>query len=348
MRGPQTKDVAILFGLLLLAGILIYISALQPHTQAESVVREFFQAVNGADTTKLRDLLTEGCYKSWEVFYSEQRRTEVKRVYGVLLDHGRPGWQALRARMEASASREYENLHTQVRTLGEAAFRRLPSSEKMALADDPKRYEDFIFRSGVDALPRETHGAITDVEVFRQRHDREEFVRRRGWAALSEEDRTLAGSPKALAEEDGEEKLALLERLGRAALSPEQRRSLENQLQGVTRAEANSPAVFQQRYGEAALRDALRASGLSAAVQAPAVYLTRGGRGLGYYYLSDARGWILQGHQIVYNVGATRQQGDRTYSESHSFVLTRGEADRAGSRFSWCIAGRADGGGPLL
>ncbi len=348
MRRLQINDISILLGLLLLAGIGIYVSTLQPHTEAESVVREFFQAVNGADTAKLRDLSTEGCYKSWELFYSEQRRTEVERVYGVLLDHGRPGWRALRAKMEASASREYENLHNQVRTLGDGAFRRLPSSERMALVDDPNRYEDFLFRSGIEALPGEARKAIADVDAFRQRRDREEFVRGRGWAALSEEDHTLAGSPNALAEEDTEEKLALLERLGRAALSSEQRRNLENQLKGVTRAEANSSAVFQQKYGEAALGDALRASGLSAAVEAPTAYLTRRGAALGYFYLSDARGWILRGQQIVYNVQAARLRGDRTYSEQHTFVLTRGDADGTRSRFPWRIAGRADRGAPLL
>ncbi|HEY6945855.1 MAG TPA: hypothetical protein VI431_12000 [Candidatus Acidoferrum sp.] len=348
MRRPQTNDVALFFGLLLAAGILVYVWTLQPRKEAQNVVSEFFQAVNATDTAKLRDLLTESCYKSWELFYSEQRRNEVERAYAVLLDYGRPAWQALRAKMEASASREYENLHSQVRALGEAAFRRLSSSEKMALADDPNRYEDFLFRSGLDALPREARNAIADVEAFHQRRDREEFVRGRGWAALNEEDRTLAGSPKALGEEDTEDKLALLERLGRTALSPEQRRNMENKLQGVTRVEASSPAVFQQKYGETALRDALRASGLSAAVEVPTTYLTRRGAAFGYFYLSDARGWILRGQQIIYNVQAARRRGDRTYSEQHAFLLTRGDADGTRSRFPWRIAGRADGGAPLL
>ena len=70
MRRPQTSDVVLFLGLLLLAGILIYVSTLQPHTQAESVVREFFQAVNAADTGKLRNLSTEACYRAWERFYS--------------------------------------------------------------------------------------------------------------------------------------------------------------------------------------------------------------------------------------------------------------------------------------
>jgi len=225
--------------------------------------------------------------------------------------------------MEVSASREYENLHTQVRTLGDAAFRRLPGSERMALADDPNRYEDFLFRSGIDALPREVRGTISGVEAFRQRRDREDFISHEAGGALSEEDRTLAGNPKALAEEDTEEKLALLEQLGRAVLSEKRRQELETRLRGATRSEVGNPAQFQQKYGEAALGDALRASGLSAAVEAPAVYLTRGDGTLGYYYLSDVRGWILRGQQIVYNVQATRLRGDRTYSEQHAFVLTR-------------------------
>jgi hypothetical protein len=197
-------------------------------------------------------------------------------------------------------------------------------------------------------LPAEVRALIPDPEAFRLRRDKEEFISRHGWEALSEEDRTLAGSSAALAREDSEEKLALLERLGRAALSSEQRRDLEGQLRGVTRAEANSPVVFQQKYGEAALHDALQASGLSADVQAPAIYLTRGGGGLGYFYLGDTLGWILRGHEIIYNVQATRRLGDRTYSESYSFLLTRGEEDSTGSRFSWRIAARAAHTEPLL
>ena len=249
-------------------------------------------------------------------------------------------------KMEAGAAREYDNLHAHVRTLGEAAFRRLLSSEKMALVDDPVRHEDFLFRAGVEALSPEMRNAIPDVDAFR--HGRDDFIRRRGWTALNEEDRNLAGSPKALAKEDTEEKLALLERLGRAALSAEQRRDLEARLQGVTRLEANTPDLFQQKYGEAALRDYLKALGIAAEVVAPPVYLSRSTPGLGYWFASDARGSLLRGNKLLYHVQATKRDRESAFAWPYAFVLRRAEADGNRSRYSWRIAGREDGGEPLL
>ncbi|GEM_PF-6872608 len=347
MRQPTPPELGILGGLLAAAALLTFMQASEPYTDPTRTAQEFFEAAKHADTAKLRQLCSAEFFAEWERHYSEGARQQKLRIYERLLAFGRPRWDALRSRLRSVAETEYQGIQAQVRTLGQAAFRNLSTSEQMALVDDQARYDDFLFQAGLAALPASSRNLIPDPAAFRSGQDRSAFINQNGWALLSPQEQALAGSARALADENSEEKFALLETFGRESLSAEQQRSFDERLQGATRAELLSPDLYQQKYGENTLRERLKISGLQSATASVLYRVTdfdwrRLGtvpvrQPQGFQFVSDRDGSILRGHEVEYLLQAAYKVGNQETSRMYSLTLRRGSSDGGRSRFLWRV-----------
>lgn len=253
---------------LILAGVLVVVVAglvfgqtRVQHSSPGMASSGFLAAAAAADLGALREVSTVGHYAEVQLRVCKPRFEVAERVFEKTIPRlAQADWQGLWRKVDLLASGEYERLHKEVAQLGRRRFEELEATERMDLIGDRERYEAFVYRAGVEALPLGDSGRISSAAAFQARSDRNGFIANEGWEQLSDEDRALLGSPLALASGNTVEKLAFYDRVAMPKLEPDDREAIE----GIAREDVAGLQLFAARHGERLLQQALESAGLAA------------------------------------------------------------------------------------
>lgn len=253
---------------LLIAGVLVIGAAglvfghtRVPQSTPAKASADFLSAAAGADLASMREVSTPGLYGEVQLSVCRPRFKSAQRVYQKTIPGMAQGdWQRLWRKVDVLAGGEYDRLHEDVARLGRRRFEELEAMKRLELTNDRDRFAEFIYRSGVEALPLEDSRRISSTAAFRAKADRHDFVANEGWKRLSDEDRALLGDPLALSEEETPEKLAFYDRVAIPKLNEENRAAID----GISREDVAGLPLFASRHGERLLREALELTGLSA------------------------------------------------------------------------------------
>jgi hypothetical protein len=244
-------EIVIVVTLLVLAGILYAVHAMQPYSEPQMTVSALIRSVNTADLAGLKSSSTPDYYGRFVRHFGEQKFQQISWIYQQVYQLGLPRWYEYQQRAQNAADVEYQKLHQQVASLGQEAFNRLSPDARLDLMDNPQKRNDFIFESGIKALAAHDRQKIENVQDFKASRDREQFMQREAWSLLSADDRTALVDRSALYSTDTPAKLAFLDKVGIPQLSP----AFKKQIQDMPRTELNDHDAFTYKYGEPLAKD---------------------------------------------------------------------------------------------
>jgi hypothetical protein len=269
----------------------------QPHSMPEDSVARLFTALASKNLDSVKAELGEAAYNDFLRTFGVAKHQRIQRAYDRAFRLGAPRWNELRERGRELAGQEYERLRQRVSALGKQAFADLAVSERMRLMDDPAAYDEFVFAQGVSALSGTERPRIGTAAEFRARLDRDRFVEREAFAALSAEDQALAGSAEALSDGQNAAKLSLHDKFGIPQLPTEQ----QNDIGSVTRAELQDEAVFTLKHGAPLAKEFLEQRSIPA---------DAGLRNCTYPWADD-RGSLINGDEAVCSLAIPVSRGQQ-------------------------------------
>jgi hypothetical protein len=249
----------------------------------------YILALSSADLVQLKAVSSKEHYQGFLAALAKRRFESAKHVYEDVIPRlAESGWRSLWGKADAFARGPYERLHQRVESLGRQRFEALEATERMDLIRDRGRYEAYLYKAGVEALPETERRRISSSELFRQRQDRDAFIAREGWYGLTAEEQASLGSPSALSKETTPEKLAFFDRVALPRLEPESKAVIS----GINRDDLRSLGRFTSLHGEAIAQSSLRAAPLRPT-----------GAGAPCRYTAEETGSLFRGGSALCNWG---------------------------------------------